>query len=183
MLFPARPRLIVIVTLTLASACAQHAATPAEPQSAPAMEEQGAPGYGQPPAQPPPPPTGSLQPGSKADLTRDDDRAFGSIAEAEEELARAQAALAELDADGSKKPSNAQPKAAGPPAKPATARPLDTGDNRCESACKAFASLKRAADGICRLAGDTDTRCSRAREIVKQNEPRVAACKCEESSQ
>jgi hypothetical protein len=56
---------------------------------------------------------------------------------------------------------------------------LTQGDPRCERACKAFSSLRRAADGVCRLAGDGDARCVRARGIVKDNEARVATCKCD----
>jgi hypothetical protein len=58
------------------------------------------------------------------------------------------------------------------------ASPLSTGDARCAQACKAFFSLKRAADAVCRLAGDKDARCTRARGVVKENEGRVQACSC-----
>jgi len=60
----------------------------------------------------------------------------------------------------------------------AAASPLSTGDGRCEQACKAFASLKRAADAVCRLAGDSHERCTRARSVVKKNEGRVQPCSC-----
>lgn len=56
---------------------------------------------------------------------------------------------------------------------------LSTGDSRCESACKAFSSMKRAGDAVCRLAGDSDPRCKKARTLVKGSESRVAVCKCE----
>jgi hypothetical protein len=56
---------------------------------------------------------------------------------------------------------------------------LATDDARCENACKAFASMKRAADAVCRLAGDPDARCKKARTLVKSSEARVAVCKCE----
>lgn len=56
---------------------------------------------------------------------------------------------------------------------------LSAGDSRCPNACKAFGSLRRAADAVCRLAGDSDTRCARARTIVKDNESKLSACKCE----
>lgn len=58
--------------------------------------------------------------------------------------------------------------------------PLASGDARCPKACKAFASLERAGDAICRLAGDKDARCTRARDVIKQNATRVAACGCED---
>lgn len=56
---------------------------------------------------------------------------------------------------------------------------LATNDARCENACKAFSSMKRAADAVCRLAGDPDARCKKARTLVKGSESRVAVCKCE----
>lgn len=62
----------------------------------------------------------------------------------------------------------------------AKAQALATGDKRCDEACLAFASLKRAADAICRLAGDSDARCTRAKRIVDDNETKLKACSCEE---
>ena len=59
------------------------------------------------------------------------------------------------------------------------ATPLAAGDSRCPNACKAFESLRRAADAVCRLAGDSNERCTRARNIVKTSEGRLSACKCE----
>jgi hypothetical protein len=56
---------------------------------------------------------------------------------------------------------------------------LSVGDSRCENACKALASMKRAADAVCRLAGDGDTRCKKARTLVKDSEGRVSVCKCD----
>jgi hypothetical protein len=56
---------------------------------------------------------------------------------------------------------------------------LSTDDARCENACKAFSSMKRAGDAVCRLAGDSDPRCKKARTLVKGSESRVAVCKCD----
>ncbi|MEZ4229936.1 MAG: hypothetical protein R3B89_12240 [Polyangiaceae bacterium] len=61
----------------------------------------------------------------------------------------------------------------------AAATALSEGDGRCTRACQAFASLQRAADGICRLAGDTDQRCTKARGRVKEHAARLQACSCE----
>lgn len=58
--------------------------------------------------------------------------------------------------------------------------PLASGDARCPRACKAFESLKRAGDAICRIAGATDSRCTKASDLVKQSATRVAACGCED---
>ncbi len=41
-------------------------------------------------------------------------------------------------------------------------------ESRCATACKAFASLKRAADAVCRLAGDDDARCDHAKKLVER---------------
>lgn len=60
----------------------------------------------------------------------------------------------------------------------ASATALSDGDARCDRACQAFASLERAADGICRLAGESDQRCSRARSRVKDHAGRLKACEC-----
>jgi hypothetical protein len=52
---------------------------------------------------------------------------------------------------------------------------------RCDIACKAFASLERAADAVCRLAGERDARCKHARHLVDVNRERVASCNCPSS--
>ena len=49
--------------------------------------------------------------------------------------------------------------------------------NACETACKAFSSLTRASDAVCRL--DTEGgRCQRARKIHEDASQRVASCGC-----
>ena len=49
----------------------------------------------------------------------------------------------------------------------------------CATTCRAFASLKRAADAVCRLAGPGEQpRCARARSMVAEGERRVAGCGC-----
>jgi hypothetical protein len=54
-----------------------------------------------------------------------------------------------------------------------------TDSTGCLEVCKAFSSLERAADAICRLAGDDTRRCKKAREVVAENEPRISACGCD----
>jgi hypothetical protein len=56
-----------------------------------------------------------------------------------------------------------------PPAKEASS---------CETACKAFSSLSRASDAICRLDTDGGKRCERARQIREDASRRVASCSC-----
>ena len=59
------------------------------------------------------------------------------------------------------------------------AQPLASGDSRCTKACKAFASLKRAKDAICRLTKKGSEACEKANSSVKANEKRLKACACE----
>jgi hypothetical protein len=94
-------------------------------------------------------------------LRRDEPK---TLAEAEAALSKAERDLDRLLTAGTGKSGKAAP--------------LSVGDSRCDEACKAFASLKRAADAVCRLAGETNTRCARARDLVKENEGRVKSCNC-----
>jgi hypothetical protein len=50
--------------------------------------------------------------------------------------------------------------------------------NACETACKAFSSLARAGDAVCRLDTEAGKRCERARRIVSEAEQRVMGCGC-----
>jgi len=51
-------------------------------------------------------------------------------------------------------------------------------ESSCPTACRAFASLKRAATAVCRLAGEKDGRCSHAHGVVTDAEKRVTVCGC-----
>lgn len=185
------------LALTVAGACARRQeAEPATP-AAPAAQ----PGYGQPPAPPGEPPetpssTGP-EPGTaseKAKLPAKDEEELTSLAQAEALLEKARAELglpgadgkpadaseAKSDKKGASKPAPA-PKASAAPT--GGAAPLAQGTERCVNACKAFASLKRAAAAVCRLAGDSNARCKRAQAIVQESEARVAVCKCSENGE
>lgn len=48
----------------------------------------------------------------------------------------------------------------------------------CETACKAFSSLTRASDAVCRLDTEGGKRCDRARQIREDASQRVASCGC-----
>ncbi len=48
----------------------------------------------------------------------------------------------------------------------------------CETACKAFSSLERASDAVCRLDTNGGQRCERARRIRDDARVRVASCAC-----
>lgn len=50
----------------------------------------------------------------------------------------------------------------------------------CGRVCDALASMRRAADAICQLAGEDDDRCDRARDKLESNTTRIsdAGCTC-----
>jgi len=57
-------------------------------------------------------------------------------------------------------------------------RPQAKEASACETACKAFSSLSRASDAVCRLDSDGGKRCERARQIQQDASHRVASCGC-----
>ena len=132
------------------------------------------PGYGQAPGSAAPAPVPGATGGMLAPETKTDE-SFASLEDAEKALEKAKDELGAY-AVTEKKPKGS----VAPPAKPAhaAARPLIDADPRCENVCKAFASLERAAKGVCRLTKDDDARCVRAKSIVEENRARIAACKC-----
>jgi hypothetical protein len=60
----------------------------------------------------------------------------------------------------------------------ADAQPAAKAQSPCPSACRAFASLGRAADAVCRLDAEGGERCERARRIREDASRRVASCGC-----
>jgi hypothetical protein len=52
------------------------------------------------------------------------------------------------------------------------------GDDRCASPCRALASMRRAVDALCRMAGNDDARCTDAKRTLIDSEGRVAPCSC-----
>lgn len=87
-------------------------------------------------------------------------------------------------ARGEEKPSAAPPPPpASPPApveqaqRPADAPSVTTAakSDPCATACRALASMKRAAEHVCELAGAGDARCGAARDRVKNASARVHA--------
>ena len=99
---------------------------------------------------------------AKADLDR------LALAEPSPTLGRSAADSAEK-----KDSKRGAPSAAGAAA-PAASAP----SAQCDNACRAFASLTRAANAVCRLDGDGGTHCSRAKHVVSDSERRVASCTC-----
>jgi hypothetical protein len=96
--------------------------------------------------------------------------------EAERTLADAENELTSMLLDGGtqaepfhEEPNDVSP---APPPPPGDAHPMaDSETNRrqqrCTRACKALASMERAANGLCELTGDGDARCDSARERLR----------------
>lgn len=174
---------VAALALGACGAAPQEAAAEAPPSPA-AMQPSygqpqgyaGQPGYGQ---------TDDAQPGEgPAPTTRDD--AIVELDQAEAEL------FAALERRGFAEP---RPKAgATPPSRSgATSAPKPTSPSGgqvspggveaaaksaggpCATACRALASMNRAADHLCGLAGESDARCSDARTRVKSASDRVQA--------
>jgi hypothetical protein len=145
------------------------------------------PTYAPPGATPEAPQTG----GETAPL--DQAPAFSSIEEAQAAFARAEqdllalhggapsaAGAAAATAPPATAPADSE-RAAEPEAEaaPAPERKDDkSAAGSCSGLCRAFGSLSRAADAICRLAGEADERCARARGSVRDNFKRVSVCRC-----
>jgi hypothetical protein len=61
---------------------------------------------------------------------------------------------------------------------PPSAAPGRDAEGRCGNACGAVTSMRHAVDAICRMAGDTDARCTDARKTLRDSETKVAGCGC-----
>lgn len=116
-----------------------------------------------------------------------------TLAEAEALLEKSRADLEQLalNEPGSPAPATAAPEPAPPAAAPRVEkRAADKADeagapaakkeqSACETACKAFSSLERASEAVCRL--DTEgggKRCERAKQIREDAARRVSSCGC-----
>jgi len=145
------------------------------------------------PAPAPPPaggPQGLDQPKSKA---AEDEAEFTSLEAAERALNQAKSdldrlALAEpapsakrdAPADRAAEKKDAKPTARAPAAAGAAA-PMKS-NAVCEDACRAFSSLTRAANAVCRLDGSSGTHCTRAKHVLADAQQRVASCSCPSAS-
>jgi hypothetical protein len=117
-----------------------------------------------------------------------------TLAEAEAQLDEARAQLDRLalsdgapGSAGAPRPATAAPAPApkGEPSRADSAEqprrppsPTREESSACETACKAFSSLTRASDAVCRLDTDGGKRCERARRIRDDASQRVASCGC-----
>lgn len=184
--------LIAAFALSLAG-CAKQAAAPA-PASTPApplpAQKPRAPAPAAPPAGQSAPssqnqqfraPQGgpsSLSAGEKKKAAAPE---FNNVADAEAALARANRELVALyqPRGGGATQQRATTSKSTRGAAPRAASPMADNESRCATACKAFASLQRAADAVCRLAGEDDARCAHAKKLVDENSRRVAQCGCQ----
>jgi len=106
---------------------------------------------------------------------------FGSLEEAEAALHRAERELAAAASESSPQDTTeeqAAPAGAAPAPKAGAAQQRSVSVGTCDRVCRAFDSLSRAADAVCRIAGATSDRCWQARRRVDQNRQRVSGCGC-----
>jgi hypothetical protein len=137
---------------------------------------------------------GSAPPASPADSQPSSlrgEESYATVDEAEQGLRRAQAELtaafgaapATGDAAGaSPSPPPAEPPSPGP-ARPPAAPPAGPAAQAqeaapCATACRAFTSMTKAADTICRLAGQTDDRCTKAQKSLEEARSSLRTCVC-----
>jgi hypothetical protein len=183
----------------LLSACAEQRATePAAPASSPGAfaappAAEVAPSNAAPALAPPAPAAAPAPQGldqAHSAESRDKDEEFTNLEAAERALNQAKSELDRLaladapvqvgraaPADGApkaaKKEKNAHAASAGAAAASSAPAAL------CDNACRAFASLSRAASAVCRLDGDGGSHCSRAKKVVADSQQRVSSCACQ----
>jgi len=176
-----------ILLVACGGACANQKSEQAAPAASPDSARFSAPAAEAAPAPPAPAaPAPVLDQPKSAEAEREDD--FTTLEAAERALDQAKADLDRLalaeptpSIGRSATPDRAEkkdarrnaPSAAGAAA-PAGAAP----SGQCEEACKAFASLTRAANAVCRLDGDGGSHCTKAKKVVTDSRGRVAACTC-----
>jgi hypothetical protein len=120
----------------------------------------------------------SLEPGpdsGQKSMSGSTDAEPQTLAEAEDMLARARADLDQvaLNEPGAP-PATAEEKRAESEAAAPRAKEVSP----CETACRAFSSLERASDAVCRLDNEGGQRCQRARQIREDAARRVQSCGC-----
>ncbi|HET7543645.1 MAG TPA: hypothetical protein VFK05_27420 [Polyangiaceae bacterium] len=145
-------------------------------------------------AQPAPAPPAEPQGLDAKKKVRVEDAEFSNLEAAERALNQAKADLDRLaiaepptslgrsesnDRAAEKKPGKATAAPSAPSAAGAAASPKTS---VCEEACRAFSSLARAANAVCRLDGNGGTHCSRAKHVLEGAQQRVASCSCPTAS-
>ncbi len=137
----------------------ERAAVPESPAAAPA----------------PPPPAAPQGLDEKKSNRQKDESEFSSLEDAERALNQAKADLDRL-ALAEPEPALSRKSDSKPARAPSAAAPKAS--NVCEDACRAFSSLTRAANAVCRLDGSKGSHCSRAKQVLEGAQQRVASCSC-----
>jgi hypothetical protein len=116
-------------------------------------------------------------PGNAYSQQSDDlESAQAELEHARVELNRALSARAPRAKSGGGAPAAAS-RGAAADAAPAKAE-KKSAESSCATACRAFASLERAADAVCRITGEKDGRCAHAHAVVSDAKQRLAVCTC-----
>lgn len=91
----------------------------------------------------------------------------------------ADSARTEQPAKTAAEPPRASSKKPGAPAEPTEDGSMQQRvEDRCASPCRALVSMRRAVAALCRMTGDTDTRCVDAKKTLADSEGRVSPCSC-----
>lgn len=112
------------------------------------------------------------------------DEAYASVDAAEQGLRRAEADLRSAiggpsAGDVAGAPPRSAPAPAAEPAGPPPAREAQAEEAApCATACRAFTSMTKAAETICRLAGAGDDRCAKAQRTVDDARSSLRTCVC-----
>lgn len=109
-----------------------------------------------------------------------------TVEEAQKQIARAADELSARPVDlkaaekpeATKSPSTPPPAAEPAPKSRTEDYSTDTMTHRCESPCRALASMRRAVEALCRMTGEGDTKCVDARRTLADNVGKTASCKC-----
>jgi hypothetical protein len=106
-----------------------------------------------------------------------------TVEEAQAQLARAHEQLGGAPSDALHADTSGGPGTGGAAdeATPRSSEQPFAGDTRkspCAVVCNAIASMKRAVDAICRMAGEADPRCLEARKTLADDDAKVARCTC-----
>ncbi len=142
----------------------------AAPAAAPAREEET---QSRPDAVPAPPPAPAAAAPARSDILEGEDE----LARAERDLAAADRELSgQAPAKGEAEQHDDAPGRGSAATKPKSSASQQ--EKPCATTCRAFASLVRARDSICRIDGSDGQRCTRATEIVERHTARSTSCGC-----
>lgn len=91
----------------------------------------------------------------------------------------AEAQIARLEEELGGRAAKAEAPRTQPPAPTQDHAPAEsTPGTACVTPCRAVASMRRAVEALCRMTGETDARCVRARHTLAESVDRVRSCSC-----